>query len=203
MIPGGLISSYFKAERAKRHLEELNQFLDHYYIRFPAPSVTEENGRYIIRIETEEPHVWLFLIAGDFFSCLRAALDHAVWQIASLHVARPKDQIQFPVISVNDKKGRERFGKQTEGLPDAAVAVIESLQPYNRPAGVPLKRNLLWCLSKMNNIDKHRRITVHPTVALTASGIPPNSVTVDEGKRTFLFSSDKEVESPQVNVAIK
>jgi hypothetical protein len=202
MVPNGLINAWFKTERAKKHLDELNQFLDQYYLSFPGSSLIEENGQRILRVEAPEPHVWIFLIAGDFFSCLRAALDHAVWRIASLHVARPKDVVQFPIIGVDNKNGRERLQRQTEGLPAAVVGVIESLQPYNRPAHVPLNRNLLWCLSKINNIDKHRRITVHPTVALTGTGDPPVSEIVDRGARTFLFSLNADVENPHVEVAI-
>ena len=113
---GGLINAWFKTERAKKHLDELNQFLNQCYLSFPGSSLTEENGRRILRVAAPEPHVWIFLIAGDFFSCLRAALDHAVWRIASLHVGCPRDVVQFPIIGVNNKNGRERPSPEPEIL---------------------------------------------------------------------------------------
>ena len=191
MIPGRLINAYFKTERAKKHLDELKNFLNHYWESFPAPSVSLENGRAMWRIEVEEPHVSLFLVAGDFFSCLRASLDHAVWRLASLHVTKPEDNTQFPIISENDKKSAERFKKQTKGLPAEVLKVIESLQPYNRPTGSSLTSHPLWCLSKMNNIDKHRRITVHPVVVMTETGILLAPVAESDDKRVFEFSLDR------------
>ena len=131
MIPGGLINAWFKTERAKKHLNDLDEALGQYFDADKKPySVSVENDRqhatFTLRVEIEEPHVWLFLIAGDVFSCLRSALDHAIWRIASLHVAEPKENIQFPVIALDDKRGRKLFQKQTAGLPDEVVAVIES-----------------------------------------------------------------------------
>ena len=210
MIPGGLINAWFKTERAKKHLNDLDEALGQYFDADKKPySVSVENDRqhatFTLRVEIEEPHVWLFLIAGDVFSCLRSALDHAIWRIASLHVAEPKENIQFPVIALDDKRGRKLFQKQTAGLPDEVVAVIESLQPYRRLAGTTLTSHELWCLNKMANVDKHRRIAVHPTVAVTSWGVPPTSVIEGDGRRTFLFSlpaHSKMIGNPEVRIEV-
>jgi hypothetical protein len=206
VIPGGLINAWFKTERAKKHLDELREALDAYFDADKKPySVTRENeeqGTYTLHVEIEEPHVWVFLIAGDVFSCLRAALDHAVWRIASLHVARPSNKIQFPIIAVNDDKGKERFQEQTAGIGDRALTVIESFQPYNRPTDIPLRNHPLWCLAKMNNIDKHRRIAVHPTVALMEPEIKPYSITGDNDRKTFRFRVDEAIPNPRINVEV-
>jgi hypothetical protein len=165
------------------------------------PEEDGPDGNCMVRVGIQEPHVWVFLIAGDVFNCLRAALDHAVWRIASLHVAQSNEGIQFPIIRANDKDGMRLFQKQTTGLPEEAIAVIESFQPYNRPPEIPLSNHLLWCLGKMTNIDKHRRIPVHPTLPWVAPDVQPVSVT-GEDRKTYIFSVPKPLNDRTLRIEV-
>jgi len=84
LIPNGLINAYFKTERARKRIEELRLAILHYVKgeHIQCRVSVEERSQWLkrrLRVEIDEPHVWMFLIAGDVFSCLRATLDHAVW----------------------------------------------------------------------------------------------------------------------------
>lgn len=211
MTPGGLASSYWKVERAKKHLAELHEALGAYFDSEKRPvrvSVEKdhENQTHRLQVTVDEPHVWVFAIAGDIFNCLRSALDHAVWRIASLYVAKPDNRIQFPIIEDNAlPSATATFQRQTKGLPAEAVSVIEKLQPYNRRPGAPLHSHPLWCLGKLTNIDKHRQISIHPTVAYTEWGVPPMSVVEGDGTRTFVYSrstNEIPISDPAVSIEV-
>ena len=56
--------------------------------------------------------------------------------------------------------------KRLDGIPDAVAALIETLQPYHtREKGRDYTRHPLWVLNKLDNIDKHRRLTLAAGVA--------------------------------------
>lgn len=44
-------------------------------------------------------------------------------------------------------------------MPDAAISIVKSFQPYN--AGDDFRLSHLWRLNKLWNIDKHRHIPAH------------------------------------------
>jgi hypothetical protein len=120
-----------------------------------------ENGRYVFRFE-EMHDMRAFqaaLRAGDFIANLRSALDHLAWQLALLGGAMPTIEICFPICEVNNSASRRFFNKCTLGIPTAAVAVIESFQPYH--LGSDYRSTHLWRLNKLWNIDKHRHLTPH------------------------------------------
>jgi hypothetical protein len=136
--PYPLTNAYFKTERAKVHLDSLRQEIiafeksNPYTIR---PKEEPEGDAVRYRIEVHHPRVGLFLIAADILQCLRTALDQAVWSLANLSHPDP-DWTQFPIVAESlNSKGRKRFDEQTFGIPTKAISYIESLQPYNRPAG--------------------------------------------------------------------
>lgn len=211
MIPGGLINSYWKVERAKKHLAELHEALGAYLNHDTRPYAATldqdpHTGAYRLTVEVEEPHAWIFMVAGDVFNCLRSALDHALWRIASLQAGTPKTKLQFPIIEKDDDRGRRTFESQTDGLPATVIPVIEKLQPYNRRIGTPLAGHPLWCLGMMTNIDKHRYIAVHPTVAITEWGVPPTSEIECADRRIFVFrwpSSEQPPGLPDILVEVE
>jgi hypothetical protein len=178
-----LIDSYFKTERAKRHLDELRTAIADFLADDPvAVSIEEDTEKQERRYRAvfKQPHVWTYLIAGDIFQCLRTALDQAVWWFASKDYADPA-WTQFPIFAEDNAKTRETFARYTKGVPDKAAAVIESLQPYNRPAGTPLFDNLLWQLHEINRIDKHRRISVRATAARIDTCFSPSIAPIENG----------------------
>ena len=162
-----LVDSYWKTERARQHLDELKAEVLGFMNADPcAVSVEEDTERRVrvFRAIFKQPHVWMYLIAGDVFQCLRTALDQAVWWFAS-QGGYDSHQTEFPIFDTKTAETMKRFDKRTKGVPANAVALIEAFQPYNRPSGAPLTDSLLWQLHEINRIDKHRRISVRATAA--------------------------------------
>jgi hypothetical protein len=162
-----LMDAWWKTERAEHHLKELQEQINSFMNDDPV-SVTkiEDEEQRVTRYQAvfKQPHVWSFLIAGDFFQCLRTALDQSVWWLASAQHKDP-DWTQFPIFATNTPKNRERLERQIRGVSRKSADVIESFQPYNREQGSPLNAHMLWQLNEINRIDKHRRISVRATAA--------------------------------------
>lgn len=161
--PYPLTNAHWKTQRAKFHLDVLESEVLAFCKDSHAITIKNEPELDQVRycIELKQPHVYLFLILGDFLQCLRTALDQAVWSLIYHRTGRDSDSSEFPVfpepLSANDRK---QFNRKTDGLTAEAIAYIESIQPYNRPAGTPASVNPLWSLHELNRIDKHRRISV-------------------------------------------
>jgi hypothetical protein len=94
-------------------------------------------------------------------------LDQAVWSLINYRTGVDSEVSEFPVFeNPLNSKTRARFNAKIEGLSSPAINYIESLQPYNRTVGLPLAASPLWCLHKLNRIDKHRRIAVQTQISL-------------------------------------
>jgi hypothetical protein len=133
-------------------LDELKTAIEAFVASDPytiTPHEEAETNAIRYRVVFEQPKVHIFLIAGDVFQCLRTALDQAMWSLAALKHADP-EWTQFPIFSEDTAKIRKRFNAQTLGIREKAIAIIESLQPYRRPAGTPLSASLLWQLHEIN-----------------------------------------------------
>jgi len=124
------------------------------------------NGRYVIRVQI--PHTDaifdIALIVGDFVCNLRACLDHLAWQLAlfSAVTSPPSKEICFPICDRDSLDTQIKIVRSTYGIPEAAVSIVKSLQPYN--AGDDFQSTHLWRLNKLWNIDKHRHIAPHAVV---------------------------------------
>ncbi len=87
------------------------------------------------------------LMIGDSIHCLRCVLDHLVYAIA-IHESGQNpppdaDSLQFPIADSADNFARDSR-RRLKPLSNPVRAVIESLQPYNRPHPdlPPLRRRL-------------------------------------------------------------
>ena len=167
--PYPLTNACAKADWAKEHLDLLGKAV----MAFCADShtiVTEdepERDQVRYRVYTKQPHVSLYLMCGDYLQCLRTALDQAVWSLIYHRQGKDSETSEFPVFEKPlNADTKRRFKSKTDGLSDPAIAYIESLQPYNRPAGLSLSASPLWCIHEMNRIDKHRRISVREQISL-------------------------------------
>jgi len=120
-----------------------------------------ENGWYIIRFQLpHNDHVFtIALIVGDFIASLRSSLDHLAWQLALLSGRVPSRDICFPICEKDSLDTQIKITKSTYGIPDAAISIVKSLQPYN--SGDGYKATHLWRLNALWNIDKHRHIAPH------------------------------------------
>jgi hypothetical protein len=155
-----LADPYLKTSRAKEHLETLRQELRVFYESKPYEFVGEDdvkNQRYRIKPDIKPTPDKIPLIVGDIFYNLRSSLDQLVWYLAKLTVPYP-EKTAFPILETPDIP---LFQRRTVGVPTEALAIIESLQPYNRGDIAAIKSHLLWRLNRICNIDKHRRIPVH------------------------------------------
>jgi len=93
------------------------------------------------------PLEWSLLV-GDCLNNARSCLDHLFWLLEG----RPdpkQERVQFPIF--NDA----RTLKFVRAKPSIRQ-LIEGVQPRNRLRD----EDLLWCLSEMNNADKHRLLMV-------------------------------------------
>ena len=156
-----------KLQWAKQHLDLLGKKVGLFRESNKQTTTTYddiEHGWYVIR--TKVPHdkavFDIALITGDFISCLRSCLDHLAWQLALFTDSKPSRDICFPICEKDSLDTQLRITKSTYGIPDEAISVMKSLQPYH--AGDNYKSTHLWRLNKLWNLDKHRHITPHGVV---------------------------------------
>lgn len=144
------------------HLEALWAELKRYYDSTPVTftrRVHPDTGARTLRFHVEDPSDALYLCAGDFAHNLRSSLDHVVYSLACQNLQKaPTKQIQWPVVMKPDD---DTFKRQTKGVPENAVDIIERLQPYHRLDNDDYKKSHLWRLHRLDIIDKHRRIAIN------------------------------------------
>jgi hypothetical protein len=165
-----------KCQWAKKHLDSLAaEFLIFKQTNKHEISTEEdtENRLYIVRIKHPpiERSLQVVLTAGDFISCLRSSLDHLAWQLTLLGGVWPSREICFPICERNTLEAQLKIVKSTYGMPDSAVSILKSLQPYQY--GENFKSSPLWLLNMLWNIDKHRHIsafTILPNWQFKAEG---------------------------------
>lgn len=117
-------------------------------------------------VRLPEPPPIIGLLIGDCVHNLRAALDHIIYALVSTNSTRPTNtpnkNTMFPI-----RDTREGYRHQLDklqrlaGLPDEAAALVDTLQPYHtREKGLNYKLHPLRVLDTLENIDKHRRLTI-------------------------------------------
>lgn len=161
-----LIQPGLKVHQAKKHLDALCTEVRKYCDSHPHHFSTEENltsNEWIVTASITLPPVVISLIAGDFIACLRSSLDYLVWQLACLKVELPSRETCFPICEKNTLDAQLKITKSTFQIPDDAVSIIKSLQPYQQ--GDDYKTSHLWQLHKLWNIEKHRHLTSHSVIA--------------------------------------
>ncbi len=106
---------------------------------------------------------------GDFIHNLRSALDHLVFQLVVNAPPEAATRIAFPVCLKDAVFKDITRSKVAPFISATALAEIEKLQPYSTGQG---ERDILWILSQLDIIDKHRLLIV------TKSKIRPTGFTV-------------------------
>lgn len=161
----GLYGPYLKIKRAKEHLDLLNRKVSRfekskcYRVR---RKKDVKAGEYLVTITmVDVPLDPLSLIAGDFIGCLRSSLDHLAFRLAIKNNQLPKHKVSFPICDgpQPNAKFRRFIESSTKGMPQGAVNIIESFQPYH--ARDRYKCSYLWQLNHLWNVDKHRHLTFH------------------------------------------
>ena len=188
-----MTSLNFRMARAKVHLDELGKrvrlFIESKPYRITCHDDVE-GQHYKIIIKMDDPPLDVALILGDLVNSLRACLDNLVWQMAATVIyaagdsdtESPSRRICFPICRENTLDSQVLITKSTFGIPEGAISIIKSLQPYHR--GDAFASSPLWVLNELWSIDKHRHIAMH-SAALQLHFLPvgqsriPNPIAID------------------------
>jgi len=150
-----------KRQWALKHLENLRAEIDHFCDNNLYTVETEEcreTEQYVIKLF--HPNilcaVQAILTFGDFIGTLHTCLDYIASQLVLQNGSVVMTSTAFPTCERANHRGREKFQRATQGMSPAAIAVVESFQPYQ--LGNDYKNHPLWKLTTMCNIQKHRHI---------------------------------------------
>jgi len=188
---------WVKLRRAEKHLAEFKgefdrlRDTDHPYDVVPGVQ-TDEHGSFLIVRGHLLPFAGddeLAAVVGDVVANTRDSLDHIETALTG------SDEAHFPILRDDiwkrdidpstrrdrNKSRRDRFKKDTHGMPGGAFTLIKGLQPYVRHPQFP-ETDPLAVLRRFSNADKHRTLHVvsgmlyHPTTTITINGYEPFSV---------------------------
>jgi hypothetical protein len=151
-----------KLDRAQEHLNALDTALELFGQSKPyriTPQEDLQRLQYVVTITLDKAPLPLAMIAGDVVAAIRSSLDHLAWQLALIKTTKPSTSVCFPIYDLDTVDTHVLIAKATFQLPDAAVAIMKSLQPYK--SGKAYKDTHLWRLNKLWNIDKHRHLILH------------------------------------------
>ncbi|HKM85862.1 MAG TPA: hypothetical protein VJW96_06605, partial [Terriglobales bacterium] len=167
-----------KIERAIHHLQQLDIAVNKLWaseserISTYPPSYKMEGQHLIIfRARSAPVDPSLPLIVGDCIHNVRSALDHLVFQLAILNhsTVESASKTSFPVCLTHAEFKNATRNKIAPFISGVALAEIEKLQPYSTGDG---KQDILWALSQLDIIDKHRLLIV------TKSKVRPTRFTI-------------------------
>lgn len=201
-----------KLSRSQEHAQTVHDEARSWIDRHPysvTQQVNADSTRYSLILRENEPapfQRWTLMIA-DCLNNLRTSLDHLVYSIAvseSGSTSPPYDtRLRFPITDCRDSFDEEVRTKRLGNISDPVRAVVESLQPYNRPhEALP---PLLHILRELNNADKHRllRLTygaiAQGSLGFTGEYPPdgrswtaiPNTGEVKDGTEVFALVCDR------------
>lgn len=153
---GSLEGPKLKANRAKKHLSDLQAAIDRFFETNPYFVVVKDNPESgyreceVARADPLPPD--LAIISGDCIHNLRSALDHLVWQLVLANGRKPEEmRTAFPVwrSEADFESGRPGDAK---GISKEALNVLYGLKPYKGG------NDALWRVHKLDIVDKHRLV---------------------------------------------
>lgn len=149
----GFKAARMKILRAKRHFSELQEVTFEYMSRSPfrlSVGYDSEKENTIIKMKqlSDIPEE-IPIIVGDIFHNLRSSLDVMVYGLVS-DKAKNKKNIKFPFCGSVEKLNSCIKDCEINKCDKKIVDFIKSTQPF------PDGNKLLYCISEINNIDKHR-----------------------------------------------
>lgn len=160
-----------KLGRAEEHIGTLDAEIQAYFVNEPysAYRLVENGGtdHVILWSQCSPPPERFGLIAGDAIHNVRSSLDHMAVALARSGAAaldanvseEEERRLQFPITMSAEEFQTQVTRGALKWVPDKAVAVIESRQPFN---ALPKNPRLfpLYEISQFDNADKHRELTV-------------------------------------------
>jgi hypothetical protein len=166
-MTASLAGTRHKIDRANKHFDEVNAAVEialgaEDEANLTPPYEYKPDGQELI-VSSPKPRPVdpaLPLAIGDCIHNLRSALDHLTFQLAVLNgkAVEAEKKISFPVFLTD--KDFQRFIKEKVApfIDGKALAAIQKLQPY-QTGNVP-EADILWVLSQLDIIDKHRLLVV-------------------------------------------
>jgi hypothetical protein len=162
-----LSSSRAKIERAKDHFNNLCSALNargaEQADRPVSTQFDSQRRSFEIPQEESPPTSDWALAVGDIVHNLRSALDHLAVQLAILNgnTMEQASAVVFPVCLTHREflKSTKRFKNLVS---PSALTALEWAQPYYaaKVRNLPAENNVLWIISKLDNIDKHRILVI-------------------------------------------
>ena len=153
-----------KFRRAVRHLSEVRRISEAYRSSNPYETLAKADlqpgaiaGVRILR----EPPTSISVSLGDALQDLKSALDHAVYELARLSQATPRQLEDSEFLITEDASWyatnrKRRLG----GVGPGALAFIDGLQPYLGVDDAHPHRGALRSIHQLARIDRHRHIHV-------------------------------------------
>jgi hypothetical protein len=148
-------SALAKVDRASKHIADLN---DLFRKSRPFSYVVETNqksGYCFTYAERNEAVICeATTIAGDAVQNLRAALDHAYWEIVSPFASNPREEraIQFPFSETLARLDEAVKNRLAHRVSDAFFKAVINLRPYGEPGG----NILLYLVHDLGATDRHK-----------------------------------------------
>lgn len=151
-----LASCRAKAARATQHFQELEAKVGEFLASDPYKVAVKHDSQaalatYYVDGIRETPTA-LAAICGDVLTNLRGALDHLAYQLVAVGTGTvPTGKVYFPICE--DAPGLTGAkARCVNGINQAASQAIDAAQPYKGG------NTLLWQISKLSTIDKHRAL---------------------------------------------
>jgi hypothetical protein len=150
-----------KLFHARMHFEVCKTEMQEYFDSVPAKMVRDadsssDHPTFSLQIAKPIP-ARLVLLVGDSLQNLRSTLDYLVWELVLAAKNVPSKKNMFPVCNSSDIFKDALRSKRLLGVAPEALAIVESLQPYQSgemdAAGIPLS-----VLDSLTNINKHQRL---------------------------------------------
>ena len=185
-----------KVERAKKHIADLRDEATAFVNSKPYTIGARQDPQnrklvyYIEAVNAQIP-VAFALIAGDAIQNLVSALDHLAYQLVcsdTNDVPPHPSSIYFPIAD-SAEEYEARKNKKLKGAKQPTLIAIDGLAPFKGG------NDVLWMLSRLNNVEKHRLLL---TVGSQTAGIHLGQLIAAWG--TFPESAREVVESLDFNL---
>jgi hypothetical protein len=154
-VPSGINAILPKADRAKKHIEELKTalFAFHNGAKRPCALSAQDytaSGKtlYEVTFVADIP-VEIPLLIGDALQNLRTSLDYLAWEWVLATAGTPTKRTSFPITESAQKYLSDSPGK-VAGMRQEVIDKIATYKPYKGG------NEALWRLHALNNGDKHR-----------------------------------------------
>ena len=154
-------SALFLLESAEERMADLDSLLAA-FMKENGPNIVIRNdpqsGEYIYSMRFQPVSWRMRKLAGDIFSDIRHALDHAFSDAAlQINPSLPPD-IHFPVAS-SVRHLEDQMKRKCRGVDPAILESCRALEPYQHGKG-----EFLWVVSRIAGLSKHRNLSRIPLV---------------------------------------